>query len=111
MKTPVAYSTEVSRSIDIGKLTSIVDPNCSHDGEDIAVTLEPRDFATLPYEVVKAGDLNPKKESRPYFANTRVVHGVTYGLVNVRTDGSKILCATLNEKKDKWEVEAFDSRF
>ena len=111
MKTPLVYSTEISRSIDIGKLTSIVDPEYPHDGGDIAVEIEPRDFATLHYEVVKAGDLNPKKTSRPYYRNTRVVHGVTYGLVNVRTDGSKILCATLNEKKDEWEVETFQSRF
>ena len=42
---------------------------------------------------------------------TRVVHSTTYGLVNVRTDGRKILCATMNEKKDTWDVETFESRF
>ena len=39
------------------------------------------------------------------------VDGVVYGLVNVRTDGRRILCATLNEKKSKWDYETFESRF
>lgn len=111
MKTPLVYSTEISRSADIGKLLSITDDQYPHGGQDIAVKIEPKDFATLNYEVVKAGDLNPKKVTRPYFRNTRVVDAVTYGLVNVRTDGTKILCATMNEKKFKWEIETFRSRF
>lgn len=41
----------------------------------------------------------------------KVVDGIVYGLVNVRTDGNKILCATLNEGKSKWEVKRFTSRF
>jgi len=111
MKTPLVYSTEISRSIAIGRLLSIEDPEYPHDGADIAVRLEPKDFARFHYEVVMSGDLNPKKKSRPFYRSTRLVDGVTYGLVNVRSDGSRILCATLNEKKDKWEIETFSSRF
>ena len=37
--------------------------------------------------------------------------GLIYGLVNVRTDGEKILCATLNEKDNTWQVKKFTSRF
>jgi hypothetical protein len=40
-----------------------------------------------------------------------VVAGLIYGLVNVRTDGEKILCATLNEKDNTWQVKTFLSRF
>jgi hypothetical protein len=36
---------------------------------------------------------------------------LVYGLVNVRTDGNTILCATLNEGKSKWEIKKFNSRF
>ncbi len=110
MKTPLVYSTEISRSIDIGRLTSIQDadyPGTAPAG----VTLTPAEKATLRYEVQRSGDLNPEKVSRSYHRGTRVVDSVTYGLVNVRTDGKKILCATLNEKKDKWELETFQSRF
>jgi hypothetical protein len=34
-----------------------------------------------------------------------------YGLVNVRTDGERILCATLNEKSSSWDCAEFISRF
>ena len=81
------------------------------DGESVAIELEPHDKAKLDYEVVMAGDLNPRKKTRRFRDGTRVVDSVTYGLVNVRTDGTNILCATLNEKKDKWEIEKFRSRF
>lgn len=111
MITPVVYSTEISRSIAIGKVLRIRDESYEVDGREISVELEPGDRALLDYEVVMAGDLNPKQVTRRFHAGTRVVDDVTYGLVNVRTDGKNILCATLNEKKDKWEIERFRSRF
>ncbi len=37
--------------------------------------------------------------------------GLVYGLINVRTDGKKILCAARNEKDYKWECESFNARF
>jgi hypothetical protein len=40
-----------------------------------------------------------------------VVDGVVYGLVNVRTNGKEIVCAVLNEKKSKWGIGIFESRF
>jgi hypothetical protein len=43
--------------------------------------------------------------------DTMVVGGLIYGLVNVRTDGSKILCATLDEQDDSWRIKTFSSRF
>ena len=30
--------------------------------------------------------------------------GVVYGLINVRTDGKRILCAALNEKDRTWNI-------
>lgn len=41
----------------------------------------------------------------------KVIDGIVYGLVNVRTDGNKIICATLNEGKYEWEIKRFNSRF
>jgi hypothetical protein len=107
LRTPLVYSTEISRSIDVGRLRRVRDD----DAPGGAVVLEPSDRAVLDYEVVAAGDLNPKQVSARFHGGTRVVHGVTYGLVNVRTDGERILCATLNEKEERWEIETFDARF
>jgi hypothetical protein len=39
-----------------------------------------------------------------------VVPGVERGLVNVRTDGAKVLCATMNEKNGGWAVRTFEGR-
>ena len=112
MRTPLVYSTEISRSVHISELQSIKDHNYSHGGSHITVELEPGKSVRLHYEVVTAGDFKPKKKrSRRFYNGTRIVDSVTYGLVNVRTDGQKILCATMNETKDKWEVETFQSRF
>ena len=36
---------------------------------------------------------------------------VHYGLVNVRTDGETIVCATIVETGDGWNVHEFKARF
>ena len=42
---------------------------------------------------------------------SRVMEDNHYGLVNVRTDGTTIMCATLNETEEKWVVHSFPARF
>lgn len=107
--TPLVYSTEISRSINVGKPTKLTHENLVNSSGN---TLEVADLdkVKIDYEVVKAGDLNPTKRSRP-LAKRLIVDGIVYGLVNVRTNGDKILCAVLNEKKTKWEYQTFQSRF
>ena len=34
-----------------------------------------------------------------------------YGLVNVRTDGKTIMCATMKETADGWSIHTFPARF
>lgn len=65
-KSPLLYSTELARSVKIGKV----------EGSKI-----------------------------------RVVTGLVYGLVNVRTDGKKILCATRDEQTLRWRIEEINARF
>lgn len=62
------------------------------------------------YEETPAGALNPQSRERS-FRNVAIVSGIVYGLVNVRTDGSTILCATRNESENGWNVRTFVSRF
>jgi hypothetical protein len=40
-----------------------------------------------------------------------VVAGLVYGLVNVRTDGQRILCAVMNESDGSFQTEVVESRF
>lgn len=64
----------------------------------------------MHYQVTQAGALSPQPRDRS-LRGSHVVSGVVYGLVNVRTDGSTILCATRNETKNAWNVRTFDTRF
>jgi beta-lactamase superfamily II metal-dependent hydrolase len=42
---------------------------------------------------------------------SRMMTGVHYGLVNVRTDGERIICATIRETGEGWTVHEFNARF
>ena len=42
---------------------------------------------------------------------TRLMQKTHYGLVNMRTDGTTIMCATLNETEKKWIIHTFPARF
>lgn len=42
---------------------------------------------------------------------SRIMEKNHYGLVNVRTDGHTVLCATLDETEEKWVTHAFPARF
>jgi beta-lactamase superfamily II metal-dependent hydrolase len=109
--TPMVYSTEISRSIAIGNLNRVRATIDDEEGSSIKVELERGSDTKFDYEVTTAGGLRPKKKTRGFDRRSKMVDSVTYGLVNVRTDGRKILCATLNENKHKWEIEEFESRF
>ena len=42
---------------------------------------------------------------------SRIMTKNHYGLVNVRTDGKTIICATMTEAGDGWTVHSFTARF
>lgn len=103
--TPLVYSTELARSYALGRLTSVVQPDGTKLGDAAALRA-----TTLNYNVTKAGDLRPKKDSRKA-AGAYVVAGLVYGLVNIRTDGQMILAATMDEKSTNWSIRTFPARF
>ncbi len=105
LKTPLIYSTEISRSVRIARVTDILpgDPG-------ITFTDETKKKTEVECEETRVGDLNPTRR-RKKLIDSYIVTGVRYGLVNVRTDGKKILCAVLNEKESTWEYQEFASRF
>jgi beta-lactamase superfamily II metal-dependent hydrolase len=94
--TPLIYSTEISRSY------KITHPDKLQLG-DAAPVKSPAKANLL----FGSGE-NFKKRN---VWNSLVVTGIIYGLVNVRTDGNKILCATLSESKNSWDTESFMTRF
>lgn len=102
--TPLIYSTEIARSIQLGRpLRLRAADGHVHEGADLAAL-------RVEASVTKPGDLNPTKVERS-MGSTLVVAGLIYGLVNIRTDGETILCATLNEADHSWQVRKLKSRF
>lgn len=105
--TPLVYSTELARSVNLGKPVRLT---ISDPAGDTVVEQDRLGKVSVAAKVTKAGDLNPTTVTRR-LGSTYIVAGLIYGLVNIRTDGEKILCATLNEKDNTWQVKKFRSRF
>ena len=63
----------------------------------------------IQYGEAKPGSFRPKRGDRN-LRNSYVVAGVVYGLVNVRTNGTDVMCATMKESGDGWTVRSFAAR-
>ena len=110
MVTPLIYSTEISRSLRMGDPYEVNSKNYQTPDGKIDVVLDNEAKTNIRYKHTASGALNPTDKVKT-MSRLKVVDGIVYGLVNVRTDGEKILCATLNEGKSKWEIKSFTSRF
>ncbi|RVT43756.1 hypothetical protein [Sphingobium algorifonticola] len=104
--TPLVYSTELARSVTIAEPVSL----------DIAVPgTAPLALDTLDLRYARIAARERKViGSRTYerrLSGTKLVGRLIYGLVNVRTDGKRILCATMNEADGSWSLKSFKARF
>src|SRR5919108_1116508 len=86
---PLVYSTELARSVKLAYATSVrlEESNETADPEDVEVM--------VPREPARYDPLE----------RTPLSSDLVYGLVNVRTDGRSILCATLEEKGNDFDVK------
>jgi|MTBAKMStandDraft_1061839.scaffolds.fasta_scaffold06670_3 beta-lactamase superfamily II metal-dependent hydrolase len=100
--TPLVYSTELGRSIDLGFPKRLEEKDSTGAVTD---TLSGQALNRAILHISKA------KKKTVKLGHAMVVGGLIYGLVNVRTDGNKILCATLDEKDNDWRIKTFFSRF
>lgn len=87
----------------IGKSLRLIPPDHAHEQAELA-------NSRIEAAVTKAGDLNSSKATRT-LGRTLVVCCLVCGLVNIRTDGETVVCATLNEKGHSWSVRKIRSRF
>lgn len=106
------YSTAPARSVSVGKPTSLSLKRDILPGavSDIEIEASHLQQVTVQFTETKPGALNPETKRKP-LSRTRVVAGLIYGLVDIRTDGDTILCATMNEGDGSWAVKKFKSRF
>ncbi len=109
IKSPLVYSTEIARSLNVGVASRLT--RAGADGQAIwDVPREELGSVTAEVKVTKAGALNPETKKRR-LDRTPLVADLVYGLVNVRTDGDRIVCATRNESDGSWNVKEVRSRF
>jgi beta-lactamase superfamily II metal-dependent hydrolase len=108
LQSPLVFSTELARSTSFGKPYELT----AHKGTPEAETIKDAALAKaeVAYVETKSGDRTGRKGART-LNNSLLVAGLIYGLVNVRTDGETILCATLDEKDSDWRVHKLVSRF
>jgi beta-lactamase superfamily II metal-dependent hydrolase len=98
--TPLIYSTEIARSYKLTLPEKIV---LEEAGQNKVYTSATKKAGI---RFTSSGQVRNRNLWQSLF-----VSGIVYGLVNVRTDGNKILCATLSEKDKTWDIETFMSRF
>lgn len=101
--TPLVYSTELARSIQIGHLTEL------RANGVVRKQAELKDDR-LTFKVTAPGGFGGQVQTAPA-AGARVMARLLYGLVNVRTDGERILVATMNEGDGSFSAKAFPARF
>ena len=127
--TPLVYATEIERSMLLGEVQRVA--ITSYPDEDVTdfnlFTQPPSDFSDeLRDEATEQKDAETRsrvhyKEAAPgrfrrkrgdkTFWQPYVLTGIVYGLVNVRTDGNKIMCATMREAGGGWTIRTFNARF
>jgi beta-lactamase superfamily II metal-dependent hydrolase len=104
--TPLVYSTELARSVTMADPFELDIDVPGDDPLDL-------DAADLKYAQVKARErlVFGSRTHRKTLAQAKIVGRLIYGLVNVRTDGRTILCATMNEGDGGWSIKTFKARF
>jgi hypothetical protein len=107
--TPLIFSTELARSVSFGNPFKLERKDATDATTEEIIGAE-FERSRIHYEETKSGDRKPRKRSKR-LGDTRIVAGLIFGLVNVRTDGETIMCATLDEKDHGWRINKIASRF
>ena len=127
--TPLVYATEIERSMLLGEVQRVavtrypdannsefnlfMQPPSTFSGPLKAEANEQKQAQTrfrAHYKEAAPGRFRRKRADRSFW-KPHMLTGVVYGLVNVRTDGSKIMCATMREGGGGWTIRTFDARF
>lgn len=105
--TPLIYSTELARSVSLGDPFKVVS---GVQGATTTLSGPAFEGSSIHFRETKPGALNPETKERR-LGQTYVVAGQVYGLVNVRTDGRRIMSATMNEGDGSWQIKNILARF
>jgi hypothetical protein len=109
IKSPLVYCTEIARSLLVGKISKLTRVDAAHQTIWEAQADDMRSI-TAEVKVTKPGALAAQTKRRR-LSEAPLVADLVYGLVNVRTDGDRIVCATRNESDGTWNIKEVRSRF
>ncbi len=110
LKAPLIYSTEIARSISLKSVDQLREYHqpqrygrqSAAPSQTISGTVTKSKWrAVLDRRSAEAKDIPP-------LSNTKVLRDIIYGLVNVRTDGKRLLFAVRNEGNHAWAYETME---
>jgi len=110
LKAPLIYSTEIARSISLKSVDQLREyKKPQHYGRQKE---EPVKTVSGAVTKSKWRSVLDRKSDRardfPPLSTTKVVRDIIYGLVNVRTDGRRLLFAVRNEGNHAWAYETME---
>lgn len=110
LKAPLVYSTEVARSTeleDVSQLKRYAEPQ--HYGRPVENPVEViSGAATTSHWRTVLNRNSTDARDHPPLPDTRALRNLIYGLVNVRTDGKRLLFAVRNEGNHSWAYETIE---
>ncbi len=107
---PLVYATEIARSARLGEVVGLSEyattlpllPSADPDGANNAKGDDLQRFR------LRLGSDRRKLSHNPRLDHAKVVTGLVYGLVNVRTDGKRLLFALREESGNDWGIETME---
>ena len=110
LKAPLVYSTEVARSLNlktIDQLREYEEPQAYGKAPDEPKKTVSGAVTTSRWRVVLDRQSDQARDQPPV-PDARVMNRIIYGLVNVRTNGERLLFAVRNEGNHSWAYETLE---
>jgi beta-lactamase superfamily II metal-dependent hydrolase len=110
LKAPLVYSTEIARSLTLGSIDQLREyenPQPYGKEKDDPVRTISGEVTTSKWRTILDRDSQDAKDMPPAPA-AKVMRNIIYGLVNVRTDGERLLFAVRNEGNASWAYETME---
>ena len=110
LKAPLVYSTEIARSLNlktIEQLQRFTDPQEFKKPVATPEQVVSGDVTLSHWRAVIDKDSSNAIDNQP-LDKLRVMQGIIYGLVNIRSDGNRLLFAVRNEGNKSWAYETIE---
>lgn len=113
---PLVFMTEVLRSYSIGEVKELHEfnrpqPEISFDKPQGDKKIHNTDRERSHFRAFFKSFSKARNPNHwPRLDQTRVVDGLVYGLVNVRTDGETLFFASMEEKGNDWSITVLDGQ-